>query len=164
MQQVFPDLALIRAKGLVEVGAERHDLPESASCRDAAAGVEQQMPAFGAALNLTESWLGDVDGVKQDSKLMSLKAPMRRCMTSRSSLEIQKDVPAAYLDAVNTAMSGNGTDGDLMKYSRIYADCTERYFRRLGRLLLVERPARVEQHRETLERLAVELVAAGYAP
>jgi hypothetical protein len=162
MQQEFPDLELIRERGLTEDDAPQGEAGGK-DCDMISSGVLKRLPAFRDVNDLTEPWLDIANTAMQDSSLIALKDPMWKCMTNRSSLEIGKNVPVDFLQAANFALSGDGKV-DLMDLSVIYADCSAPYFDRLKQLLLKKRPSMVERNRELIERYASELVATGYVP
>lgn len=164
MQHMFPNLDLIRTKGLVENAPTGSGFPNSRDCSAAAAAVERQLPEIGGAMTLTEAWLAEVRKVQGDSRITSLKEPMRHCMAVRSSLRVGKDVPAAFLDAVNLAMSGHASTHDMMRYSRVYAHCAKKYFQSLEVALLALRPTVVRRSRQALIQVAGALSASGYTP
>lgn len=163
MQQLFPDLDLIRERGLVESQPTVDADPPAANCDAGSSGLDRKLPSREAAFNLIQPWLDLVETALQDPTLTSLKEPMWECMTEKSGLEVGQDVPADFLKAVNLALSASGPT-DLTVLSEIYADCSGAYFDRLRGMLLDQRPAMVERNRELLERYATELVAAGYVP
>lgn len=157
-QHVFPDLQLIRERGFSEPSQESdEDIPES--CDDA-----PDAPSFNEWINLTSPWRDIVDAVVLDKGLEELREPFWSCLSRRSGLEVEKDVPAAFLRAVNLAGSDWATDEDQKRFAVAYADCGGEYFGKLRELLLAKRPAMVERHRELLERFAAEIVARGYVP
>lgn len=164
MQQLFPDLELIRTKGLVEDDPKGENSAESGHCSLTSDPMAQIAPSLQDASALNDSWTAEAQQIQRGARFQSLRGPMRKCMQSRSSLKVGKNVPDAYLDAVNLAMSGRGTNADLAHYSKIYADCSKRYFGRLARVLSAKRTGEVKRHSDTLKRLAAELTNAGYTP
>ncbi|HEX2894591.1 MAG TPA: hypothetical protein VHO29_11380 [Marmoricola sp.] len=165
MQQLFPDLELIRERGIVEPDSPAVRPGTKPGCDIVSSGLSRRLPSRENVMDLIQPWLDVVTTTLQDPTLLALKKPMWVCMTSQSSLDVGQDVPGDFLKATNIALSQLGaTSTEVKALSRIYADCSDPYFTRLRRLLLPRRPAEIERNRELLERYASELVGLGYLP
>ncbi len=177
-QAEFPDLDLIRTKGLVErhPRADRNgNIPPPPGLRpncDAASkgNLFDRMPSRQAWLNLRVMWDDVVATVEQDPSVVALKGPFAQCLrdgAEGTGIVVSSEDPARtfltqsdlayYLDEVTARERQH-------RIPRLYARCGKAYFGRTQQLLEAERPAMVERHRELLEQAARELVAIGYVP
>jgi hypothetical protein len=163
-QSRFADLELIRKKGFSEQEeTEREDRQLEAmdpGCDDLA----PDFPSFEKWNVLGQHWMDVVQTVEQDSGLLALEAPMAECLTKRTGLDVDPSNPTTFLSAVNVANVEGATENEMMDLAAAYADCGAPYFTKLHDLLLEERPAMVERHRELIDRFTSEIVDAGYVP
>ncbi|MCW2839166.1 MAG: hypothetical protein JWR55_649 [Aeromicrobium sp.] len=163
-QSRFADLELIRQKGFSEQKeVEREDRQLEAmdpGCDDLA----PNFPSFAEWIILQGSWMDVVRTVEQDPGLLALKAPMAKCLTKRTGLDVDASNPTRFLSAVNIANVKGATENEMMDLAAAYADCGAPYFAKLHDLLLDERPAMIERHREVIDRYTAEIVDAGYVP
>jgi hypothetical protein len=162
-QNVTPSLSLIRERGFTEPEQEKFDGYDE----DCQPGEELQAraPAFEDWSTLAVSWQVVIETALRDRTLLALKAPMAQCLRAATGLEIDDRDPAgSLLGAVDGAGTRGASDQERQtEQAAAYADCGANYFGRLEELLLLERPAYVEQHRELLEEFAEQIAALGYS-
>ncbi|GAA3647251.1 hypothetical protein GCM10022237_03470 [Nocardioides ginsengisoli] len=177
-QDVFPDLELIRTKGLVEkdprVDREGNPLPLPGlrqGCDARSKGnLFERVPSRIDAMHLREPWDDVVATVEQDPSVVALKAPFAQCLrkgTKGTGVVVSNEDPApTFLTQTDLAYARHkiSTRDRERRIPRLYVKCGRRYFARTQALLEARRPAMIERHRELLERFARELVAIGYVP
>lgn len=177
-QGEFPDLELIRTKGLVEkdprVDREGNPLPvpglEPGCDASSKGNLFERMPSQQAWLNLQEPWNDVVATVEQDPSVVALKAPFAQCLrdgTQGTGIVVSSEDPGRTFLTQTDLAYAHGTITTRERQGRIpklYARCGAAYFGRTQVLLEAERPAMIERHRELLEQAARELVAMGYVP
>ena len=177
-QQVFPDLELIRTKGLVEIDprADREgNIPPPPGFRQGCdarskGNLFERVPSRLPAMNLREPWRDVVATVEQDPSVVALKAPFAQCLrngTKGTGMVISSEDPApTFLTQSDLAwVRGKLTKRENERLiPRLYVKCGTAYFARTQALLEAQRPAMIERNRELLERFARELVAIGYVP
>lgn len=155
---MLPSLELIREKGFTEPSQESF----RGARDDCQIGDELQAaaPAWQAWFELAGPWHELVETALKDESLTSLKEPMAQCLNTATGLDVDARDPAtSFLGAVD------GSDvAERQQLAIAYAECGADYFGRLEQLLLDERPAMVEQHRELLEGFARQITALGYVP
>lgn len=165
-QSHFPDLDLIRVRGFAEQDGLRQE-------DEILAGLDPSCTDLAPDLTTQDDWvaLGDVWNdvmlsADQDARLEPLKAPLADCLTSRTGRDVDATDPVnSYLRGVNLEASTDDVGAEQMAPLAVaYADCAEDYFATYRKILLEERPALVEKHREVIEAYAAELVDAGYVP
>lgn len=157
-QDTLPNLELIREKGFTEPSQESF----KGARDDCQIGdeLEAAAPAWRGWFDLTGPWHELVQTTLEDPRLTALKTPMAECLRAATGLDVSARNPAtSFLGAVDGSDSA-----ERQQAADAYADCGTDYFGELERLLLAERPAYVEQHRQLLERFADQLVVLGYTP
>jgi len=159
-QDVLPNLELIREKGFSEPSSESFDGARD----DCQIGEELQAaaPAFEEWFALAGPWHELVRATLKDPGLAALRTPMAECLRAATGLSVSDQDPAgSFLGAID----GAGSDGSVLHREAVaYADCGVPYFGKLEQLLLEQRPAYVEQHRQLLGRFAGQVAALGYTP
>ncbi|WP_418063852.1 hypothetical protein [Pimelobacter simplex] len=161
-QGLYPDLGLIRRKGLSEP-VEKIDYGRE----DCQVGDEigKRMSAFWDWAKLAIPWDEVTQTLVQDESLVPVKVSMASCLRGRTGLEVSDEDPAiSYMGSVNKAVVSDSSLARMMDLSVAFADCGEDYYAALRRLLEKKRPALIERHREVLEKFATELVELGYVP
>lgn len=177
-QGEFPDLELIRSKGLAEKDprADREgNIPPPPGFRpgcDARSkgNLFERMPSQQDWMNLQVPWDDVVATVEQDPSVVALRAPLAKCLrngTKGTGIVISSEDPAQTFltqsDKAYVADRITARDRERL-IPQLYARCGEKYFGRTQELLEAERPAMIERHRELLEQAARELVVIGYVP
>lgn len=183
-QARYADLALIREKGLSEItlvedgknnpDTDRGEPSEAEKARLTAKGEKEGDCArkiLGSpGGSLLQLWSSEVVETAHASTSMSdVKQKTAACLAERTPVSPSIDDPTGdFLPRLDGYLSYLPTLDKLkeegLKFSNIYADCTEDYFSQLAELLEQERPKFIEKHREVLIVEAKGLAKAGYTP
>lgn len=164
-QSRYADLELIRERGLTE---DEAGWAEDKRLDEIGAKCEDLAPDF-ASQKKWESLGGPWDDIgisaEQDPKVVAEYGDVAKCLSKQTGLEVTSDNPIiSYLNAVNIQRSSDKQAISDEALSAAYADCAKPYFETLRELLLSQRDAMVERHREVLEAYAADIVEAGYVP
>ncbi|WP_377321255.1 hypothetical protein ACFJIY_19160 [Pimelobacter simplex] len=161
-QGLYPDLGLIRRKGLSEPVEKIDYGREECQVGDE---IGKRMSSFWDWAKLAIPWDEVTQTLVQDESLVPVKVSMASCLRARTGLEVSDEDPAiSYMGSVNKAVVSDSSLTRMMDLSVAFADCGEDYYAALRTLLEKKRPALIERHREVLEKFAAELVELGYVP
>lgn len=177
-QGEFPDLELIRTRGLVEEDPSLDQEGNFSPPRGLKPGCDatskgnlfDKMPSFHDWRNLAVPWDDVVATVEQHPSVVALKAPFAQCLrdgTEGTGIVVSSEDPArTFLTQSDLAYVADKLSAHDREHliPKLYARCGKAYFGRTQELLEAERPAMIERHRELLEQAARELVAMGYVP
>lgn len=170
-QMLYPDLDLIRQKGLTNGDGSRPSgtrMGDDKPCRD------KSLPSWRKVFDLNVGYWDDATReVWNSSKTQNLLAATGKCLEEKSGWSLTHGnaskmeyffvrVDSAAVQAANT--SQKLADTVTMKYSIIFAECAGDYASAMQTGLEERRPAAVERNRELLTSLAKELAVAGYVP
>jgi len=167
-QPMYPDLDLIREKGLVEAGKPPAGLRYGGDdpCR------RKSLPSDEKVVDLSVGYWTDVTRAawnQDDVQAKVLQAGT--CLENKTGWDLAHPGVSKvewFFPKVDTANVGYGKadwhDKVIMKYSRIFVDCAGGYAAAMQAALEAKRPEAVERNRELLTRLAQELAVAGYVP
>ncbi|MFT4216268.1 MAG: hypothetical protein QM619_03665 [Micropruina sp.] len=167
-QVLFPDVELIRQKGLAEAGTPPNgdkvgdDLP----CRTTS------LPRWQQVFELETGWEDTVRSVYQSNPVQPRVRQAGRCLSRQTGWVLDGAGDALqrfFVQLDNRAVRAANTseeaaDRIVGKYSAVYADCVGDYAEALRAELLARRPAQIERNRELLTAMAGDLAAAGYVP
>ena len=163
-QDLYPDLELIRERGLTE-HEQGYSLDVAEDCPDLAPDSISSWPRW---FRLIGEWTDLAYSIRdQDPGVAAERPGMATCLKERTGLEFEQHNPTSYLSATMVATvkaSPADTVASRRKWSTAYADCSGSYFGAMADALLAQRDAYVERNRETLTAFAEDLAAAGYVP
>lgn len=160
-QDLYPDLALIRKRGLAEFDEDPRD-HLSPDCVELA---PDSITSWAAWFRLGAEWQDLAYRVREQSEdVRAQRQPMAECLRRRTGLPVPDLEPTSFLAEVNDADASGITEHQYLQFSRAYADCGQRYFSSIRVELEKERPVFVDRNLAILQRLADEIVAAGYLP
>lgn len=168
-QSLYPDVALIRSKGLTESGPapEGTKVGQDKPCR------YQSLPRWQQAYNLQFAWEdGPVRTAVNSDALRPVVTSTGECLAAKTGWSLTGPggrLNQFFIELDNHVVTAANTSDQAatqvtMKYSAIYADCAGSYADQLRKALLSKRPAEVERNRELLVTMAQDLARAGYVP
>jgi hypothetical protein len=159
-QDLFPDLTLIRERGLVEAAPD-----PTATVEPNCSLVPKNIPSYLAWMHNGAEWQDIAQGIQERSAALEhLKPIMAQCLRLHTGLAIRGGDPASFLNSVNVADQEGATLAQYMTWSAAYADCGAEYFAAFGSELAKRRRSMVQGSRDLLQSLAAEILAAGYTP
>ncbi len=164
-QSRFPDLDLIRERGLTEQAAVEEEDQRldglDADCPD----LVPDVALYDAWIQVSDSWYDVVISAEQSSAVQDQKPALARCLSERAEARISAVDPVnQYLQLVNEEVARGADTARQRRLSTVYAECARDYFGALRTALLKSRPDAVDRNREALSGFAAEVVAAGYVP
>lgn len=164
-QSRFPDLDLIRQRGLTEqqAGWEEDQRLEQldASCEE----LEPELETYDAWRQVQDSWYDVVLSAEQSAPVQDEKPALSACLSEASGREISPADPVnEFLRAVNDEVAEGADAARQRELSTTYADCADAYFGALRKELFKSRDEFVDRNREVLMSFVSEVVAAGYVP
>jgi hypothetical protein len=167
-QAMYPDLSLIREKGLSESGprpaGER--VGEEIACR------YKSLPSWNKVFNLSVDYWRDRSYEALDEPTVKVKLDSAgTCLEGRTGWNLthanasKLEYFFVKVDGVDAQAANEEASRDLSRrYSTIFAECSEAYSTAMQAALEAKRPAAIERNRELLTTFAGELAQAGYVP
>ncbi|MBM9459728.1 hypothetical protein JK386_07415 [Nocardioides sp. zg-536] len=164
-QSRFPDLDLIRERGLMEQRAVEQEDQRlevlDADCPD----LVPDIALYDPWVQVQDSWYDVVVSAEQSDPVQAEKPQLADCLASKAKVRIAVADPInEYLQAVNEEVARGVSQARERKLSTAYAACARSYFAALRAELLKSRPDAIDRNREALSGFAAEVVAAGYVP
>lgn len=164
-QSRFPDLGLIRQRGLTEQEAVQEEDARLDQLSTDCMELEPDLEHYDAWRQAQDSWYEQVLSAEQSPAVQDQKPELASCLTRESGLEISAADPVnEFLQQVNLEVARGANDQRTRALSIAYADCAGPYFAAMRRELLKSRTQFIDRNRETLRNFTAEVVAAGYVP
>jgi hypothetical protein len=170
-QMLYPDLELIKAKGLANEPGER---PAGTRVGDDDPCRYKSLPSWPKVSDLTLGYWNDLTRKVLNRGLVQAELTSAgSCLEDTSGWSlVHRDVSKLeyFFVQVDKAVleAGNVSDAraheTTMKYSVMFATCSADYAAVMQAGLEAERPDAIERNRELLTSLARELAQAGYVP
>ena len=170
-QMLYPDLALIQAKGLANETGER---PAGTRVGNDDPCRYKSLPSWPKVSDLTLGYWNDLTReVLNRGPVQAELTSAGRCLEDATGWNlVHRDVSKLeyFFVEVDKAVLEAGDVSDVrahettMKYSTIFATCAADYATAMQSGLEAERPGAIERNRELLTSLARELAKAGYVP
>lgn len=159
-QLMYPDLDLIRQKGLVELGKapDDHIYGGMDSCRD------KSLPSALKVVALGGYWNGISEEVWNRPAVQSEVVAAGKCLEQKVGKKLGSSATSKLGQFFGVVDNAKRTASNVKRYSGYYADCLVDYSAAMRAALKTERVGAVEKNKDVLISLAKELTAAGYVP